>query len=146
MAALAKTMRQELPDVADGRAEFTVDGVPYVFTADGDGAAVFVYAVLGALPDDAAAKARMFEELLHAQFCFAESGGFSFGADPEDTFVLLQALVDTERYHELAFVALVDKFVKTANVWARRLANLQAEPPAPADGDETAPAAPGLFV
>ena len=50
MAALADAMRQELPDVTDVRAEFTVDDVSYVFTAEEDGSSVFVYAVIGASP------------------------------------------------------------------------------------------------
>ena len=36
MNALVKAMRQELPDVSDARAEFAVDGLPYVFTADAE--------------------------------------------------------------------------------------------------------------
>ena len=100
MAALAEAMHQELPDVSDARAEFAVDGVPYVFTAGPDGPSLFVYAVIGALPQDEAAKAGVFAGLLHAQYCFSESCGFSFGVDAEDTFVLLQALVDTDRYDE----------------------------------------------
>ena len=32
MAALSEALRQELPDVADARAEFAVDGIPYVST------------------------------------------------------------------------------------------------------------------
>lgn len=136
MAALGEAMNQELPDVSDARAEFTVDGVPYVFTAEEDSASIFVYAVVGALPPDEAAKARVFEGLLHAQYCFSESSGFSFGVDADDTFVLLQALVDTDRFDETAFVALMDKFVKSANVWTKRLAEVQSEPPS-AEADET---------
>ena len=125
MAALAEAMRQELPDVSDVRAEFTVDENPYVFTAEEDSPSVFVYAVIGALPPDEEARARVFARLLHAQYCFSESSGFSFGVDADDTFVLLQALVDTDRFDEVAFVALMDKFVKTANVWHRRLAEAE---------------------
>ena len=135
MAALADAMRQELPDVADARAEFTVDDVPYVFTADEDGTSVFVYAVVGALPEDEDAKARVFAGLLHAQYCFSESCGFSFGVDADDSFVLLQTLVDTARFDESDFIALMDKFVKTANVWTQRLAATEAE----AENDETSP-------
>ena len=64
MSALAAAMRQELPDVSDTRAEFTVDDVPYVFTAEEDSTSVFVYAVIGALPQDEDAKARVFAGLL----------------------------------------------------------------------------------
>ena len=127
MAALADAMRQELPDVADARAEFMVDDVPYVFTAEEDGTSVFVYAVIGALPEDGDAKARVFAGLLHAQYCFSESCGFSFGVDADDSFVLLQTLMDTARFDESDFIALMDKFVKTANVWTRRLAEAENE-------------------
>ena len=34
MDALAEVLHQELPDVADARAEFAIDGIPYVITAD----------------------------------------------------------------------------------------------------------------
>ncbi len=121
-------LRNAVEDFADARAEFTVDDVPYVFTAEEDGTSVFVYAVVGALPEDEDAKARVFAGLLHAQYCFSESCGFSFGVDADDTFVLLQALVDTDRFDEDAFVALMDKFVKTANVWSRRLDAMEADP------------------
>ena len=124
MAALAEAMRQELPDVTDTRAEFMVDDVPYVFTAESDSSSLFVYAILGALPSDEADRSRVFAGLLHAQYCFSESGGFSFGVDADDTFLLLQSLVDTDRFDEAAFVALTDKFVKTANIWAKRLSAL----------------------
>ena len=128
MSALAAAMRQELPDVSDTRAEFTVDDVPYVFTAEEDSPSIFVYAVIGALPLDEAAKDRVFAGLLHAQYCFSESSGFSFGVDADNTFVLLQALVDTDHLDETAFVALMDKFVKSANVWSKRLAEYTSEP------------------
>ena len=130
MAALGEAMHQELPGVSDARAEFTVDGVPYVFTAEADSPSIFVYAVVGALPPDEAAKARVFAGLLHAQYCFSESNGFSFGVDADDTFVLLQALVDTDRFDEAAFVALMDKFVKSANIWTKRLAEVSSGPSA----------------
>ena len=63
MAALADAMRQELPDVTDVRAEFTVDDVPYVFTAEEDGSSVFVYAVIGASPTSV----RMPKTTMHPQ-------------------------------------------------------------------------------
>ena len=127
MAALGEAMHQELPDVSAARAEFTVDGVPYVFTAT-DKSSIFVYAVIGALPPDEEARARVFAGLLHAQYCFSESCGFCFGVDEDDTFVLLQALVDTDRIDESAFVSLMDKFVTTAHVWTPRLGEVLSEP------------------
>ena len=63
MAALADAMRQELPDVTDVRAEFTVDDVPYVITAEEDGSSVFVYAVIGASPTST----RMPKTTMHPQ-------------------------------------------------------------------------------
>jgi hypothetical protein len=126
MRALAEALRQELPDVSDSRAEFAVDGIPYVFTADPDGPALFACAVIGALPRDPAARGRVFAELLHAQFCFSQSCGFCFGVDAEDSFVLLQSLVNPECVDERHYVALAEKFVQTANVWSKRLAELGA--------------------
>ena len=127
MAALSEAMHQKLPDTSDTRAEFTVDGVPYVFTTESAAPSIFVYAIIGALPLDEAARARVFAGLLHAQYCFSESCGFSFGVDADDTFVLLQALLDTDLIDENAFVAMMDKFVKAANVWTKRLADFSAE-------------------
>ena len=131
--ALAEALRQELPDVLDLRAEFAVDGIPYVITADEGGLAILVCAVIGALPHDEAARVRTFGMLLHAQFCFSESCGFSFGVDADDSFVLLQAMINPECTNEWHFVALMEKFVKTANVWGRRLDESAA---AVADGGE----------
>ena len=131
--ALAEAMRQELPDVSDSRAEFAVDGKPYVITADEEGSAILVCAVIGALPRDEAARARIFGMLLHAQFCFSESCGFSFGVDADDSFVLLQAMINPECGDEWHFVAMMEKFVKTANVWGIRLNESHVEA---ADGGE----------
>ena len=66
MQALAEALRQELPGVAEARAEFAVDGIPYVFSADAEGPAFFACAVIGALPRDAEGRGRVFAELLHA--------------------------------------------------------------------------------
>ena len=107
---------------------------------NGCGKSTFLKAVIGALPPDEEARARVFAGLLHAQYCFSESCGFCFGVDEDDTFVLLQALVDTDRIDESAFVSLMDKFVKTANVWTQRLAEVfsepsETEPPSAETGD-----------
>ena len=97
------------------------------------GSAILVCAVIGALPHDEAARVRTFGMLLHAQFCFSESCGFSFGVDADDSFVLLQAMINPECTDEWHFVALMEKFVKTANVWGRRL---NESTTAAADGGE----------
>ena len=121
MGALAEVLRQDLPDVSDTRAEFAVDGIPFVFTADEEGPSIFSCAVVGALPGEEAARSRVFAELLHAQFCFSESCGFCFGVDADDSFVLLQWLVNPECVDERHFVERMEKFVQLANVWRRRL-------------------------
>ena len=139
--ALAEAMHQKLPDVTDTRAEFAVDGIPCVMTVDAEAPAIFVYAVIGPLPQDEEARNRVFGKLLHAQFCFSGSCGFSFGVDADDTFVLIQSLVDTDRFDEDAFVVLMDKFVKTANVWRKRLAEADFEIPS-----EELPLQPGILV
>ena len=139
MGALAEAMRQELPEVSDSRAEFAVDGIPYVVTGDAEGPAIFVCAVIGALPRDEAARSRVFGTLLHAQFCFSGTSGFSFGVDADDSFVLLQTLVNPECVDEWRFVAMMEKFVKTANVWSRRLAESSAESPDGGASDAAAP-------
>ena len=143
MGALAEAMRQDLPDVSDSRAEFAVDGIPYVFSADDEVPAIFVCAVIGVLPQDEAARGRVFGKLLHAQFCFSESCGFSFGVDADDSFVLVQTLVDPECVDERHFVELMEKFVKTANVWSRRLSE---DEEAPIAGGEPGPAASGFEI
>ena len=126
--------------------QFQVDDIPYVFTAEEDGPSMFVYAVVGALPEDETAKTHVFEGLLHAQFCFSESSGFCFGVDANNTFVLLQALVDTNRFDEAAFVDLMDKFVKTANVWSKRLAEAEFASSDKEPGDDHSEPFPGLVV
>lgn len=154
MAALGGALRQVLPDAGEARAEFAIDGVPYVFRAEEDSPSLFVYAVLGALPRDAAARSAVYAALLHAQFCFSESCGFSFGVDADDSFVLLQALVDTGCVPPSAFAALMDKFVKAANVWSQRLAkavqdgqDAAAEAAADApEGNRRQSLPPSLFV
>ena len=143
MGALAEAMHQELPDVSDARAEFAVDGIPFVFTADDEGSDIFSCAVVGALPREETARCRVFAELLHAQFCFSESCGFCFGVDADDSFVLLQSLVDAECVDERRFVERMEKFVQLANVWRRRFADLAVEAPS---GGDAAPSAPGFDI
>ena len=138
MGALAEAMRQALPDVSDARAEFAVDGIPYVFTADADGPAIFACAVIGALPHEEAARARLFGRLMHAQFCFSDTCGFSFGVDADDSFVLLQALINPECVDERHFVELMERFVKMANVWSRRLASCVEDPASEGGEDASA--------
>ena len=143
MGALAEAMRQDLPDVSDSRAEFAVDGIPYVFSADAEAPAIFACAVIGVLPQDETAREHVFGKLLHAQFCFSESCGFSFGVDADDSFVLLQSLVNPECVDERHFVELMEKFVRTANVWNKRLAG---EAEASADGGGPGLAASGFEI
>ena len=95
-----------------------------MFTADAEGPSIFSCAVLGARPREEAARGRMFAELLHAQFCFAESCGFCFGVDADDSFVLLQSLINLRSIDERQFVERMEKFVQLANVWSKRIAGL----------------------
>ena len=125
LEALAKALAQELPEIDGARTAFLVDELPYEFRWD-DGR-IFVFCVLAAVPRDAELQAGIWEALLHAQYCFCESGGFSFGLSHDNAFLLLQLLFDTEGGDERFFVAQMDKFVKTANVWKSRLAEVEQD-------------------
>jgi len=119
MNALAYALRQELPDVSDDRADFAIDGLAYAFRMDEETGRMFAYAVLGELPADEAARDGLFGELLRSQFCFSETCGFTFGVDPETSFAILQALIDVRRMEESDFTSEMERFVQTANVWAK---------------------------
>ena len=123
MDALSDALGQELPERGEDRAAVAIDDLVYQFRFGDESGKLFACCVLGALPGDPDANSRLFAELLHAQFCFSDSCGFSFGVDADSSFVLIQALIDTECVDERCFAALMEKFVQTANVWSKRIAD-----------------------
>ena len=148
MEAMAIALGQKLPDCDGGRTAFLIDDLPYEFRWDEAGAQLFVFCVLGAVPQGEEARSRLCEALLHAQFCFCESGGFSFGLSHDNTYLLLQQLFAPSLGGEDVFVRRMDTFVKTANVWRRRLAELleETENEGEGEGEAPAPESPSLFT
>ncbi len=148
MEALAIALGQELPECEGGRTAFLIDDLPYEFRWDEAGTQLFVFCVLGAVPESEEARARLCEALLHAQYCFCESGGFSFGLSHDNTYLMLQQLFAPSLGGEAVFVRRMDTFVKTANVWRRRLAELLEESKNEDEeaGEGPAPESPSMFT
>ncbi len=124
IAALAKALGQELPPFEDGKMDFKADELSCHLRFDAETQRLFVFCVLDTLPVDAEARGRVYAELLHSQFCFCESSGFSFGVSHDDAYVQLQALFDLRQIQEADFVEQMDKFIRTADVWRHRLLTL----------------------
>ncbi len=132
LAVLEKTLNCELKSEGN-KAAFLIDGVPYDFHFEEESGNLMLFSCLAAIPEDMALSTRIpaltavYQKLLKAQYCFSESGGFSFGVDPEATMVNLQALLPIATLSDDEFLVLVEKFVQLTNVWTKRLETIFGE-------------------
>ncbi len=126
LAVLGKTLNCELESEGN-KAAFLIDDVPYDLHFEEKSGNLMLFSCLVTFPEDLALATRIpvltavYQKLLQAQYCFAESGGFSFGVDLEASMVNLQALLPLASLSDDEFIALVEKFVRLTNVWCKRL-------------------------
>ncbi len=132
LAVLGKTLNCELKSEVN-KAAFLIDDVPYDFHFEEASGNLMLFSCLVSIPEDLAFSTRIpvltavYQKLLQAQYCFAESGGFSFGVDPEASMVNFQALLPLASLSDDEFIARIEKFVQLTNVWTKRLEALLAD-------------------
>ncbi len=132
LAVLGKALNCELEN-GDNKAAFLIDDVPYDLHFEEESGNLMLFSCLVTFPGDLVFSVRIpvltavYQKLLQAQYCFAESGSFSFGVDPEASMVNLQALLPLASLSDDEFVALVEKFVRLTNVWNKRLEEILNE-------------------
>lgn len=117
MGALAEAMHQVLPDVSDARAEFAVDGIPYVFTADAEAPALFAELML--------------EANLQTEAFFAK--------EPEKGNYILVLRLALPTLDVDAFDAALESHVNQAETWRRLLSDFRPVVKAAAERVEEAP-------
>lgn len=127
MKALGEAFQQEI-NCEENDASFLIDDIAYDFSFESASGQVLVFAVLGSIEMVSADRKNMiFDRLLKAQFCFVESGGFTFGVDPDSTMINLQARIDINGMEDLVFTKKMECFVNYASSWAKILKMLIVE-------------------
>lgn len=111
------------------RCNMMFDEVPVSFElGDGD-ESVYIYSLLGQVPDDGLE--RFYAELLHANYLFAESGGSTLGVDSKSGNVVLLREERLESMRLSTLESVAEQFVSVAEAWMNRLSNGANESPAP---------------
>ena len=111
------------------RCNMMFDEVPVSFElGDGD-ESVYIYSLLGQVPDDGLE--RFYAELLHANYLFAESGGSTLGVDSKSGNVVLLREERLESMRLSTLESVAEQFVSVAEAWMNRLSDGANESPAP---------------
>ena len=101
------------------RCNMMFDEVPVSFElGDGD-ESVYIYSLLGQVPDDGLE--RFYAELLHANYLFAESGGSTLGVDSQSGNVVLLREERLESMRLSTLESVAEQFVSVAEAWMSRL-------------------------
>ena len=111
------------------RCNMMFDEVPVSFElGDGD-ESVYIYSLLGQVPDDGLE--RFYAELLHANYLFAESGGSTLGVDSQSGNVVLLREERLESMRLSTLESVAEQFVSVAEAWMSRLSGEMNEAAAP---------------
>lgn len=122
------------------RCNMMFDEVPVSFElGDGD-ESVYIYSLLGQVPDDGLE--RFYAELLHANYLFAESGGSTLGVDSKSGNVVLLREERLESMRLSTLESVAEQFVSVAEAWMNRLSNGANESPAPPGESASEPRPP----
>ena len=122
------------------RCNMMFDEVPVSFElGDGD-ESVYIYSLLGQVPDDGLE--RFYAELLHANYLFAESGGSTLGVDSKSGNVVLLREERLESMRLSTLESVAEQFVSVAEAWMNRLSNGASESPAPLGESASEPRPP----
>ena len=123
------------------RCNMMFDEVPVSFElGDGD-ESVYIYSLLGQVPDDGLE--RFYAELLHANYLFTESGGSTLGVDSKSGNVVLLREERLESMRLSTLESVAEEFVSVAEAWMNRLSNGANESPAPPGEPASEPRPPG---
>ena len=101
------------------RCNMMFDEVPVSFElGDGD-ESMYIYSLLGHVPDDGLE--RFYAELLHANYVFADSGGSTLSVDSQSGNVVLLREERLELLRLSRLESVVEQFVNVAEDWMSRL-------------------------
>ena len=101
------------------RCNMMFDDVPVSFElGDGD-ESIYIYSLLGHVPDDGLEQ--LYAELLHANYVFADSGGSTLSVDSQSGNVVLLREERLELLRLSRLESVVEQFVNVAESWMSRL-------------------------
>ena len=101
------------------RCNMMFDEVPVSFElGDGD-ESMYIYSLLGHVPDDGLEQ--LYAELLHANYVFADSGGSTLSVDSQSRNVVLLREERLELLRLSRLESVVEQFVNVAEGWMSRL-------------------------
>lgn len=101
------------------RCNMMFDEVPVSFElGDGD-ESIYIYSLLGHVPDDGLEQ--FYAELLHANYVFADSGGSTLSVDSQSGNVVLLREERLELLRLSRLESVVEQFVNVAEGWMSRL-------------------------
>ena len=101
------------------RCNMMFDEVPVSFELGGGDESVYIYSLLGRVPDDG--HERIYADLLHANYVFAENGGSTLSVDARSGNVVLIREERLELLRLSRLESVVEQFVNVAEGWMRRL-------------------------
>ena len=135
-----------IPDLApddEHRCDLMFDDVAVSFELGVDDESVYIYALLGSVPQGDAEG--VYAELLHANHVFGGTGGATLCVDPRTQGIVLLRAERLESLRPARFETLLEDFVNVAEGWMRRLESGEAGAAAARDGpDEPPPAGEGM--
>ena len=101
------------------RCNMMFDEVPVSFElGDGD-ESIYIYSLLGHVPDDGLEQ--LYAELLHANYVFADNGGSTLSVDSQSGNVVLLREERLELLRLSRLESVVEQFVNVAEGWMSRL-------------------------
>jgi hypothetical protein len=109
-----------------------------------DGEELFLYANLGPLPGDEAARTELLAELLDANYFWQGTGGGVLAASREEGFVLFLMRSRVDALDVTGLRNMLENFANVAATWMARLGGGEGAPPAGEQPDPPPPS--GLRV
>ena len=101
------------------RCNMMFDDVPVSFELGEGDESVYIYSLLGRVPDDG--RDGIHAELLHANYVFTENGGSTLSVDVQSGNVVLLREERLELLRLARLESVVERFVDVAEGWMRRL-------------------------
>ena len=111
-----------IPDLQldeDFRCNMMFDEVPVSFELGEGDESVYIYSLLGRVPDDGLE--RFYAELLHANYVFADNAGSTLSVDSQSGNVVLLKEERLELLRLSRLESVVERFVNVAEGWMSRL-------------------------
>ena len=124
------------------RCNMMFDEVPVSFELGAGDESMYIYSLLGHVPDDGLE--RFYAELLHANYVFADSGGSTLSVDSQSGNIVLLREERLELLRLSRLESVVEQFVNVAEGWMSRLRSGGTnEVEAPRDGEVSEQRPPG---